>query len=71
MADHGADGVRPDLVPVRCDGRAGSDGRGQLEGAGGTVVIARDLGIGGIGNGVAARSRTSDEHPYETFSKTY
>lgn len=52
--------MRPDLVPVGGDGRAGGDGRsGQLEGTGATVVIAGDVGVSGILDGVAT-APTSD-----------
>lgn len=45
--------MRPNLVPVRGDGGASSDRGGQLKSTRGTVVIAGNLGIGGIGDGVA------------------
>ena len=50
---HGADGMRPGVIPVGRDLRARSDGGGQLKSTGATTVIARKLRIGGVGDGVA------------------
>ena len=52
-AYHGAVRVGPDLVPVGRDGRASRDGSGQLKSTRGTVVVASNLGVSGIGDGVA------------------
>lgn len=51
---HGADGVRPRVVPVSGDGRTGLDVRGKLESTRGSIIVAGELSISGIGDGVAA-----------------
>lgn len=44
--DHdGADGVRPRVVPERGDGRARSDGCGELRVSNGARVVAREVGV--------------------------
>ena len=50
---HGADGMRPDLVPVSGDGRASSDGGGQLESTRRAVIIASNLRVRRISDWVA------------------
>ncbi len=43
----------PDLIPVRGDGRASLDGRGQLERTGAAVVVAVDGRVRRVSDGVA------------------
>ena len=50
---HGTDGMRPDLVPVSSDGRASSDGGGQLESTRRAVIIASNLRVRRISDWVA------------------
>ena len=50
---HGANGMRPDLVPVGGDLVAGLCGPRKLERAGRTVIVARNRGVSGVGDGVA------------------
>ena len=51
--DHRTDCVRPDLVPVRRDGRARGDSGSQLKRTRGAVVVAGNLGVGGVLDRVA------------------
>ena len=62
---HGANGMRPDLVPVGGDGGAGLDGSGELEGTRGTVIIARDGRVRRVLDRVAAHIQSA---PHATTS---
>ena len=50
---HGANGMRPDLVPVGGDFVAGLCGSRELERTRRAVVVARNRGVSGVGDGVA------------------
>ena len=51
--DHRTDCVRPDLIPVGRDSRARRDSGSELKRARGAVVIAGNLGVGGVLDRVA------------------
>ncbi len=57
---HGADVVRPGVVPVSSDTYAGVDRSGELRVNGGSGIIAANVGINGTGDG-ATQIRTVRE----------